>query len=67
MVDIDRIKSAFVAIAAKTDLIVVEGAGGWWRPSAIRLEPASGVPRWPDMAVALELPVLLVVGLRLGA
>jgi dethiobiotin synthetase len=66
IVDIEKIKAAFVAISAKTDLIIVEGAGGWWAP--IGDPPQTGLrgPTMADVAVALDLPVLLVVGLRLG-
>jgi dethiobiotin synthetase len=39
--------------------MVVEGAGGWLSPLADGIEHA-------DLARALQLPVLLVVGLRLG-
>jgi dethiobiotin synthetase len=42
-----------------SDAIVVEGAGGFRVPLTDSLDGA-------DLAVALELPVVLVVGLRLG-
>jgi dethiobiotin synthetase len=41
------------------DLVVVEGVGGW-------LVPLSGELTAADLAVDLGLPVVLVVGLRLG-
>lgn len=41
------------------DWLVVEGAGGWLAP----LSPRESIA---DLAVAVGLPVLLVVGLRLG-
>jgi len=47
------------ALAAQADCLVVEGAGGWLCPLSEKLTIA-------DLAVALGLPVLLVVGLRLG-
>lgn len=50
---------AYAALAAAVDTVVVEGAGGW----AVPLGPIlmqSDIPR------ALGLPVILVVGLRLG-
>jgi dethiobiotin synthetase len=50
---------AFARIRAASDVVVVEGAGGWRVP----LGPDGDVA---DLAAALGLPVLLVVGLRLG-
>ena len=41
------------------DLVVVEGVGGWRVPLGPRLS-------LPDLVRALDLPVILVVGLRLG-
>jgi dethiobiotin synthetase len=53
------ISESFARIAAASDLVVVEGAGGWRVP----LGPDGDMA---DLAAALGLPVLLVVGLRLG-
>ena len=50
---------AFARIRAAGDIVVVEGAGGWRVP----LGPDGDMA---DLAAALGLPVLLVVGLRLG-
>lgn len=50
---------AFARIRAASDTVVVEGAGGWRVP----LGPDGDMA---DLAAALRLPVLLVVGLRLG-
>lgn len=47
------------AMAAKPDLLLVEGAGGWRVPLNDRETMA-------DLALALRLPVILVVGMRLG-
>jgi dethiobiotin synthetase len=58
-IDIDRILAAFAALAARADFVVVEGAGGW-------LVPLDGEATMQDLALALQLPVILVVGLRLG-
>jgi len=41
------------------DVVAVEGAGGWYAP-------ISETETMADVATALQLPVLLVVGLRLG-
>jgi len=43
----------------ENDWLVVEGAGGW-------LAPLSATDAISDLALAVGLPVLLVVGLRLG-
>jgi dethiobiotin synthetase len=46
-------------LRANADLVVVEGAGGW-------LVPLSANHTMADLARELHLPVILVVGLRLG-
>jgi dethiobiotin synthetase len=46
-------------LAAQSDLMLVEGAGGW-------LAPISATATMADIAEKLALPVILVVGLRLG-
>lgn len=53
------IRSAFDELAARADAVVVEGVGGFCVPFCDDLDSA-------DLAVALGLPVVLVVGLRLG-
>ena len=58
-VDTAHIRRHFDTLAAAADVIVVEGAGGWLAP----LGPSISIK---DLAVALDLPVLLVVGVRLG-
>jgi dethiobiotin synthase len=58
-VDRTQITRRFADLAAASDFVVVEGAGGW-------LAPISDGETIADLAAALELPVLLVVGLRLG-
>jgi dethiobiotin synthetase len=53
------LKAAFDRLRATYDLVVVEGVGGWLVPLGDGLQ-ASDIPRqW-------KLPVILVVGLRLG-
>jgi dethiobiotin synthetase len=64
-VRIDLIRKAFDAINDRTDVIIAEGAGGWWAPVGAPLTRGTG-PTMQDVAVALQLPVLLVVGIRLG-
>ncbi len=46
-------------LAAISDLTIVEGAGGWFAPT-------SAIETMGDIAEKLALPVVLVVGLRLG-
>lgn len=58
-IDPGRIADAAAALAARSDALVVEGVGGWQVP----LAEGFGVP---DLARRLGLPVVLVVGLRLG-
>lgn len=53
------IVAAYARLAGDADAMVVEGAGGWLSPLADGIEHA-------DLARALGVPVLLVVGLRLG-
>jgi dethiobiotin synthetase len=50
---------SFGQLTRESDLVVVEGAGGWHAP----INPAETMA---DVAAALDLPVILVVGLRLG-
>jgi dethiobiotin synthetase len=58
-IDIDLILREFDGLAASADWMVVEGAGGW-------LAPLSERDTMADLASALALPVLIVVGLKLG-
>lgn len=58
-IELARIVEAFAALRTQADAVVVEGAGGFRVPLGDTLDGA-------DLAVALGLPVVLVVGLRLG-
>lgn len=58
-VELDVIETAYRALAAGSDAVVVEGAGGFLVPLAPGLSFA-------DLPGALGLEVILVVGLRLG-
>lgn len=58
-IDLGLLRSRFDTLAATADWVVVEGAGGW-------LAPVSETATMADVAATLALPVLLVVGLRLG-
>jgi dethiobiotin synthetase len=64
-IEIPSIVAAFEQIRARSDLIIVEGAGGWLAPIAAR-DSGGRFPTMEDVALALGLPVVLVVGLRLG-
>ena len=58
-VTLPPILHAHARLAAQADALVVEGVGGWAAPlSAERMQV--------DLVRALRLPVVLVVGLRLG-
>ena len=58
-VALPRLIDAARALQAQADVLVVEGAGGWLAPMDHGLDQS-------DLARALGLPVLLVVGVRLG-
>jgi dethiobiotin synthetase len=58
-IELRRIADAFSRLRTAADAIVVEGAGG-------ALVPIDGAHDMLDVAAACELPVLLVVGMRLG-
>lgn len=58
-IGLERIAVAFDRLATGADAVVVEGAGGWYVP--LGPERMTG-----DLVRRLGLPVLLVVGLRLG-
>ncbi len=58
-VDFQMIGSAYRQIADHSDIIVVEGVGGWAVPLGENRDVA-------DLAALLGLPVILVVGLKLG-
>jgi dethiobiotin synthetase len=59
VIDLAVIRQRFSELAALSDIVIVEGAGGW-------LAPISETETMADVAVSLDLPVVLVVGLRLG-
>src|SRR3546814_5858595 len=51
--------AAHARLAAQADFVLVEGVGGWLAPLSATLDQ-------PDLVRALDLPVVLVVGMRLG-
>ncbi|MDZ4098976.1 MAG: dethiobiotin synthase [Methylophilaceae bacterium] len=56
---IPKLKSDFESLNDAADVVVVEGAGGF-------LVPLNDSEDMADLAVALGLPIILVVGMRLG-
>jgi dethiobiotin synthetase len=58
-IDLDHIEECFDALAARSDVVVVEGVGGF------RVPLAPGVDT-THLTARLALPLVLVVGIRLG-
>jgi len=58
-IEIPRIRAAYDALAVLAEIVVVEGVGGFRVPLSAKRDTS-------DLAVALNLPVVLVVGIRLG-
>ena len=58
-IDFDVLDRAHQRLRAQSDVLVVEGAGGW-------LAPLGPTTSFADLAVLWDLGVILVVGLRLG-
>lgn len=58
-IQLSRIVQAFNTLQAQADVVIVEGVGGFCVPLNATEDTA-------DLAVALDIPLILVVGLRLG-
>jgi dethiobiotin synthetase len=58
-IDLAIILAAHARLQAQADVVIVEGVGGWAAPLSASLQQA-------DVVRALDLPVVLVIGLRLG-
>ena len=58
-IDVDVLDHCYRRLALRSDVTVVEGAGGW-------LAPLDDRRTFADLAALWELDVILVVGLRLG-
>ncbi|MFI3217665.1 MAG: dethiobiotin synthase [Methylococcales bacterium] len=58
-VNLDKVLANFTALKALADIVLVEGVGGWYAP----INDQQAVS---DLAQCLALPVILVVGMRLG-
>ena len=58
-IDLDTILTSYRQLASRAEAVVVEGVGGFCVPLDEQVDTG-------DLAVALNLPVIMVVGLRLG-
>ena len=58
-IDIDRIRENLKTIGQQVDVVVVEGAGGWYSPLSDSVDNRL-------LAESLQLPVIVVVAIRLG-
>ena len=58
-IELAHVTEAFQALAARADCVIVEGAGGFMIPLGPNIDSA-------QLARELGLPVVLVVGMRLG-
>lgn len=58
-IDVDHILSCYRALCQLADAVIVEGVGGFCVPFTDRVDSS-------DLAVKLNLPVILVVGIKLG-
>ena len=59
IINFDRISSCYEGLSTEAEFILVEGVGGWRVPLGPELALS-------DLAEKLGLPVILVVGLKLG-
>lgn len=59
VIEIEPICAAFAALQTQAEVVIVEGIGGWRVPLNAREDTS-------DMARRLGLPVILVVGMKLG-
>lgn len=58
-IELAVIKQAFDQLAKMADIVIVEGAGGF-------LVPLNNRQSMADLAAALDIPMILVVGMKLG-
>jgi len=59
VIDIQRIQLAYQKLEQQSEVVIVEGVGGW-------LVPLNQKQAVSDLASLLDLPVIVVVGIRLG-
>lgn len=58
-IDTTLLVSSFLKLQSKADFVLVEGVGGWLAPLSDDLDQS-------DLVAAMNIPVVLVVGMRLG-
>ena len=58
-INLQEIHRCYSMLREQADLVIVEGVGGWRVPLSKHLDVS-------DMAISLKLPVIVVVGIRLG-
>jgi len=58
-IDIDMLRLKYDELSQQADMTIVEGVGGWW-------VPLNGRESTVDLARRLGLPLIVVVGIRLG-
>jgi dethiobiotin synthetase len=58
-INLDNIEAAYQQLSTLADVVIVEGAGGF-------LVPLNQTQTLADLAVQLNLPIILVVGMKLG-
>jgi dethiobiotin synthetase len=63
-INISVIKQAFDALSQLADIVIVEGAGGFLVP--LNSAPLNTEKTMADLALALNIPIILVIGMRLG-
>jgi dethiobiotin synthetase len=58
-IELDTVRQAYAALMNISDAVMVEGVGGFYVPLGDHLDTV-------DLAQALDIPVIVVVGMRLG-
>lgn len=59
-IDLSRLSLGLSALQAQAQMVLVEGAGGWFTPLAEQVD-------FVDWVVTEQLPIVLVVGMKLGS
>jgi len=59
IIDLDQIVASYDQLASNSESVIVEGIGGWRVPISDKISIV-------DLVRALNLPVIMVVGIRLG-
>lgn len=59
LIELPVLQAAYRQLAASSGFVLIEGVGGWLAPLADSIDQA-------DLVQALDVPVILVIGLRLG-